>query len=104
VVEVDVEVDPLSFETSNFYHARDGKPAQDYPWLKGVKVIELHRETTLLTRNARTDQDGPNHTQIDVFSRETASAPPQVTTSKRHERTKNGKKRKKNQTPKTPIH
>lgn len=38
---------PLSFEATNFYHLRDGKPAQDYPWLKNVQLIEPHRETTL---------------------------------------------------------
>ncbi len=52
-VEGDVEADPLSFEASNFYHARDGKPAQDYPWLKGVKLIEPHRETTLSVSSPR---------------------------------------------------
>ena len=46
-------LDPLSFEASNFYHARDGKPAQDYPWLKGVKLIEPHRETTLTVSSPR---------------------------------------------------
>jgi len=52
-VEGDVEVEPLSFQASNFYHARDGKPAQDYPWLKGVKLIEPHRETTLSVSSPR---------------------------------------------------
>ncbi|CAM9718956.1 unnamed protein product, partial [Hapterophycus canaliculatus] len=37
----------LAFEAVNFYHLRDGKPALDYPWLKDVKLIEPHRETTL---------------------------------------------------------
>lgn len=38
---------PLAFKAVNFYHVRDGKPALDYPWLKDVKLIEPHRETTL---------------------------------------------------------
>ena len=37
----------LEFTALNFYHVRDGKPAADYPWLKDVKLIEPHRETTL---------------------------------------------------------
>ena len=44
---------PLAFTATNFYHLRDGKPAQDYPWLKNVKLIEPHRETTLLVENRR---------------------------------------------------
>ena len=52
-VEAEEGLDPLSFEASNFYHARDGKPAQDYPWLKGVKLIEPHRETTLTVSSPR---------------------------------------------------
>ncbi|CBN79225.1 TYRosinase family member (tyr-4) [Ectocarpus siliculosus] len=46
---------PLSFTALNFYHVRDGKPAQDYPWLKDVKLIEPHRETTL---DVETPRDG----------------------------------------------
>ncbi|CAM9212040.1 unnamed protein product [Hapterophycus canaliculatus] len=38
---------PLEFSALNPYHVRDGKPALDYPWLKDVKLIEPHRETTL---------------------------------------------------------
>ncbi len=72
-MEAAAELDALSFEASNFYHVRDGKPAQDYPWFNGIKLIEPHRETTLrCTRNTRIDQDGPNH----MISRETASAAP----------------------------
>ena len=37
----------LTFTALNFYHVRDGKPGQDYPWLKDVKLIEPHRDTTL---------------------------------------------------------
>lgn len=37
----------LAFTAVNFYHVRDGKPALDYPWLRDVKLIEPHRETTL---------------------------------------------------------
>ena len=37
----------LSFSALNFYHVRDGKPAVDYPFLKDVKLIEPHRDTTL---------------------------------------------------------
>lgn len=44
---------PLSFEALNFYHVRDGKPALDYPWLKEVKLIEPHRETTLVVTSPR---------------------------------------------------
>eukprot|EP00903_Cladosiphon_okamuranus_P016180 g14931.t1 len=40
-------LEPLSFSALNFYHVRDGKPALDYPWLKDVKLIEPHRDTTL---------------------------------------------------------
>ncbi|CAM9588108.1 unnamed protein product, partial [Hapterophycus canaliculatus] len=43
----------LSFEALNFYHVRDGKPALDYPWLKEVKLIEPHRETTLVVTSPR---------------------------------------------------
>ena len=38
---------PLAFTALNFYHKRDGRPAQDYPWLKDLKLIEPYRETTL---------------------------------------------------------
>ena len=41
------DVATLEFTALNFYHIRDGKPGQDYPWLKDVKVIEPHRDTTL---------------------------------------------------------
>ena len=44
---------PLSFTATNFYHLRDGKPGLDYPWLKNVKLVEPHRETTLLVDNHR---------------------------------------------------
>ena len=44
---------PLSFTANNFYHLRDGKPGLDYPWLKNVKLVEPHRETTLLVENRR---------------------------------------------------
>lgn len=43
----------LTFTALNFYHERDGKPGQDYPWLKDVKIIEPHRETTLSVTNPR---------------------------------------------------
>ena len=41
------DVATLEFTALNFYHVRDGKPGQDYPWLKDVKLIEPHRDTTL---------------------------------------------------------
>ncbi|CAM9863802.1 unnamed protein product [Pylaiella littoralis] len=44
---------PLSFEALNFYHVRDGKPGRDYPWLRDVKLIEPHRETTLSVSSPR---------------------------------------------------
>lgn len=44
---------PLAFTALNFYHMRDGKPAQEYPWLEGVKLIEPHRETTLSVTDPR---------------------------------------------------
>ncbi len=47
------EIAPLSFSALNFYHIRDGKPGQDYPWLKDVKLIEPHRETTLSVSSPR---------------------------------------------------
>lgn len=47
------ELPSLSFTALNFYHERDGKPAQDYPWLKDVKLIEPHRETTLAVEAPR---------------------------------------------------
>ena len=43
----------LSFTALNFYHIRDGKPGQDYPWLKDIKFIEPYRETTLAVENPR---------------------------------------------------
>ncbi|CBN79226.1 ortho-aminophenol oxidase [Ectocarpus siliculosus] len=47
------EIPRLSFEATNFYQLRDGKPAQDYPWLKDVKLIEPHRETTFTVSSPR---------------------------------------------------
>ena len=48
VVGDDAEnVATLDFTALNFYYIRDGKPGQDYPWLKGVKLIEPHPDTTL---------------------------------------------------------
>ncbi|CAM9356762.1 unnamed protein product, partial [Hapterophycus canaliculatus] len=44
---------PLDFTALNPYHVRDGKPARDYPWLKDVKLIEPHRETTLAVSGPR---------------------------------------------------
>ena len=46
-------VSPLEFTALNFYHVRDGKPGQDYPWLKDVKLIEPYRDTTLAVVGAR---------------------------------------------------
>lgn len=43
----DPAVPLLAFTALNLYHVRDGKPAQAYPWLKDVVLIEPHRETTL---------------------------------------------------------
>lgn len=40
------ELPALDFTALNPYHVRDGKPAQDYPWLKDVKLVEPFRETT----------------------------------------------------------
>lgn len=48
-----MELSPLSFETFNFYHKRDGKPGVHYPWLKDVKLIEPHRDTTLYVSSPR---------------------------------------------------
>ena len=48
-----VAVSALDFTALNFYHVRDGKPGQDYPWLKDVKLIEPHRDTTLAVIGAR---------------------------------------------------
>ena len=47
------DVVALQFTALNFYHVRDGKPGQDYPWLKDVKIIEPYRETTLAVVGAR---------------------------------------------------
>lgn len=44
--------EPLEFSALNFYHVRDGKPGQDYPWLKDIKLVEPYRETTLAVTNA----------------------------------------------------
>lgn len=49
--------DPLSFHLTNFYHERDGKPAQDYPWLQDVKLAEPYRNTTALVENPRDGHD-----------------------------------------------
>lgn len=43
----------LAFTALNFYHVRDGKPGQDYPWLKDFKLVEPHRETTLAVEAPR---------------------------------------------------
>ena len=51
------DVGELSFEATNFYHLRDGKPAQDYPWLKDVKLVEPHRETALSITAPRDGHD-----------------------------------------------
>lgn len=48
---------PIGFTAVNFYHVRDGKPAQDYPWLQNVKLLEPHRETTLAVVDARDGYD-----------------------------------------------
>eukprot|EP00752_Nemacystus_decipiens_P002258 g2139.t1 len=47
----------LSFEATNFYHLRDGKPGADVPWLQGVKLIEPYRETTLSITAPRDGHD-----------------------------------------------
>ena len=47
------DVAALEFTALNFYHVRDGKPGQDYPWLKDIKLIEPHRDTTLAVVGAR---------------------------------------------------
>ena len=47
------ELSPLSFEALNFYHVRDGKPALDYPWLRDVKLVEPHRDTTFSVSSPR---------------------------------------------------
>lgn len=49
----DDDEDSLSFVLTNFYHERDGKPAQDYPWLQDVKLAEPYRNTTALVENPR---------------------------------------------------
>ena len=54
---VEEELAPLSFEATNFYHVRDGKPGLDYPFLKDVKLIEPHRETTLSISSPRDGHD-----------------------------------------------
>lgn len=51
------ELSPLSFTALNFYHERDGKPAQDYPWLRDVKLVEPHRETTLTVQPPRDEYE-----------------------------------------------
>ena len=45
--------EPLTFTALNFYQIRDGKPGQDYPWLKDLKVVEPYQDTTLTVSNAR---------------------------------------------------
>ena len=45
--------EPLTFTALNFYQIRDGKPGQDYPWLKNLKVVEPYQDTTLTVSNAR---------------------------------------------------
>lgn len=47
------ELAPLSFTALNFYHIRDGAPGAGYPWLKNLKLIEPHRETTLSVSSPR---------------------------------------------------
>lgn len=42
---------PLAFTAVNFYHVRDGMPGASYPFLKDVKLIEPHRDTTLAVAN-----------------------------------------------------
>ncbi|CAM9856817.1 unnamed protein product [Pylaiella littoralis] len=70
---------PLSFAALNFYHERDGQPALDYPWLKDIKLIEPHRETTLAVSTPRDGYEyrweirGGNPEQDDL--RATASGP-----------------------------
>ena len=46
VREDDHDVPPLAFTAVNDYTLRDGKPGQDYPWLKDIKIVEPHRHTT----------------------------------------------------------
>lgn len=58
VLAADSKVKSLAFTATNFYHTRDGKPASEYPWLQGVKLIEPHRKTTLRVTGAR---DGFNY-------------------------------------------
>lgn len=45
------QLEPLTFTALNFYHIRDGKPGENYPWLQNVKLIEPYRETTLTVTN-----------------------------------------------------
>lgn len=49
----EVEVDPLSFTVTNFYHERDGKPGPQIPWLKDKKLAEPYMDTTLRVMNPR---------------------------------------------------
>eukprot|EP00903_Cladosiphon_okamuranus_P021957 g20189.t1 len=51
------EVAPLAFQALNYYHVRDGKPALDYPWLKGVKLVEPYRATTFSVDSPRDGYD-----------------------------------------------
>lgn len=51
------EISPLSFEATNFYHVRDGKPAEHYSWLKDVKLVEPHRDTTFSVSSPRDGYD-----------------------------------------------
>lgn len=53
VAATDARLPALSFTALNFYHFRDGKPGKDYPWLRGIKLVEPHRNTTFAVTNAR---------------------------------------------------
>lgn len=43
----------LDYTVTNFYHERDGKPGAQIPWLKGVKLAEPYRDTTLRVMKPR---------------------------------------------------
>lgn len=47
------DLPPLAFTALNYYHIRDGKPGQEYPWLQGIKLIEPYRNTTLAVTSPR---------------------------------------------------
>lgn len=53
VAATDARLPALSFTALNFYHIRDGKPGKDYPWLRGIKLVEPHHNTTFTVTNAR---------------------------------------------------